>query len=298
MRVLITGAGGLVGRALQQHCLAAGDEVLPYDHAALDITNATLVEECILHQKPDAVINCAAWTDVDRCETDSQKAYAVNAHGPQNLARASSKANAAFITISTDYVFDGSKPEFYTQRDTPLPISVYGKAKLEGERLVQNEYARSVIVRTGFIFGLGGKNFLSRVVDLAREGQSLSAISDARGTPTYARDLASRLRELAVKDLPGTFHVVNSGNGATYEQFARTALKFAGLDDSVLKVVLTSTLKRPAPRPLNSRLRCLLSEAIGLQPMPSWEEGLRLFVEESLTRKSHVREHQSGAGKT
>jgi dTDP-4-dehydrorhamnose reductase len=283
LRVLITGAGGLVGRALQQHCTAAGDEVLAYNHSTLDITDAKLVEDSILQQKPDAVINCAAWTDVDGCETDSQKAYAVNAYGPENLARACSKANAAFITISTDYVFDGSKPEPYTQRDTPLPISVYGKAKLEGERLVQTEYARSVIVRTGFIFGLGGKNFLSRVVDLARQGQSLSAISDARGTPTYARDLASRLRELAVRDLPGTFHVVNSGNGATYEQFARTALKFAGLDDSVLKLVSMSTLKRRAPRPVNSRLRCLLSAAIGLQPMRFWEEGLRAFVNESVT---------------
>jgi dTDP-4-dehydrorhamnose reductase len=218
---------------------------------------------------------------VDGCETNSQKAYAVNANGPHNLARASSKAGAAFVTISTDYVFDGSKPEPYTQRDSPLPISVYGKAKLEGERLVQAEYARSVIVRTGFIFGLGGKNFLSRVVDLAREGQSVSAISDARGTPTYARDLASRLRELALKDLPGTFHVVNSGKGATYEQFARTALEFAGLDHSILNVVSMSTLKRPAARPVNSRLRCLLSEAVGLQPMRSWEEALRLFVDES-----------------
>jgi dTDP-4-dehydrorhamnose reductase len=266
---------------LQEHCAAAGDEVFAYERARLDITDAEMVDRHILQQRPDAVINCAAWTDVDGCEVDSQKAYAVNALGPENLARASRKAGSAFVAISTDYVFDGAKDGVYTQRDTPAPISIYGAAKLDGERRCQAEYGRTVIVRSGFIFGIGGKNFLSRLIDLARAGKPLVAISDATGTPTYSRDLALRLRELALRDLPGIFHVVNSGEGATYEQFARLALKFAGLDDSSLTAVNDASLKRPAPRPINSRLRCLLSEAIGLKPMPSWEEGVRRFVEES-----------------
>ncbi|HSE33842.1 MAG TPA: dTDP-4-dehydrorhamnose reductase [Pyrinomonadaceae bacterium] len=281
MRILVTGAGGLVGRALQQHCLAAGDEVLAYKREELDITDSDLVEGRIIQQKPDAVVNCAAWTDVDGCETNVEKAYAVNAYGPENLARASRKAGAAFVTISTDYVFDGTKQAPYTQRDTPYPLSVYGKAKLDGERRSQAEYARSVIVRTGYIFGLGGKNYLSRVVDLARDKQPLLAISDATGTPTYARDLASRLHELAKLDLPGIFHVVNAGEGATFEQFSRAALKLACLDDSVLKVVSMDSLKRPAPRPVDSRLDCLMSKAIGLAPLPDWQDGLRRFVVES-----------------
>jgi dTDP-4-dehydrorhamnose reductase len=280
LKVLITGAGGLVGQALQEHCARSGDEVLTYRREALDITDAVAVDRCVLQQAPDAVINCAAWTDVDGCETDSPKAYAVNATGPENLAQASRKAQAAFITISTDYVFDGTKEGPYTQRDTPSPISVYGKAKLDGEQRVQVAYARSIVVRTGFIFGPGGKNFLSRVVDNARQGQSIAAISDATGTPTYARDLAGRLRELVLKDLPGIFHVVNSGEGATYEQFARSALSLAGLEDATINVVSVASLSRPAPRPVNSRLQCLLSEAIGLKPLPPWEDGLRRFVEE------------------
>ena len=122
-------------------------------------------------------------------------------------------------------------------------------------------------------------------MDLARDGQQVFAISDATGTPTYARDLAARLRELAVHDRPGIFHVVNAGGGATYEQFARTALRFAGLDDAILKVVSTNSLKRPAPRPRDSRLECLLSKAIGLPELPTWEDGLRRFIEESATKQ-------------
>lgn len=285
MRVLITGAKGLVGSALHQHCAAGGDEVLAYDHAALDISVADAVHDCIRDQRPEAVINCAAWTDVDGCETNSEKAYAVNALGPENLARASRESGAAFITISTDYVFDGTKHAPYTQRDTPRPLSVYGQSKLDGERRAVAEYARTVIVRTGFIFGVGGKNFLSRVVDLAGDGQPVFAISDATGTPTYSRDLAERLRELALRGVPGIFHVVNAGQGATYEQFSRLALKLAGLDDSTLKVVSTASLKRPAPRPTDSRLECLLSKTIGLEDLPTWENALRRFIEERAAKQ-------------
>ena len=258
----------------------AGDEVLGYDRLSLDITDANTVERRIAEAQPDAVINCAAWTDVDGCETNAKKAYAVNALGPENLARASRKAQAAFLTISTDYVFDGLKQGHYTQRDTPAPLSVYGESKLEGERKAQAEYGRTVIVRTGFVFGVGGKNFLSRIVELGRNGGRLTAISDAAGTPTYARDLAGRLRELVSRDLPGVYHVVNSGEGATYEQFARLALKIAGIDDSILTTVTDESLKRPARRPINSRLRCLLSEAIGLIPMPAWEPAVTRFLGE------------------
>jgi dTDP-4-dehydrorhamnose reductase len=255
--------------------------VFAYDHGGLDISVADEVQRCVRNDRPDFVINCAAWTDVDGCETNPDKAYAVNAFGPENLARASREVEAEFVTISTDYVFDGEKGAPYTQEDTPRPISVYGEAKLEGERRSQSEYERTVIVRTGFIFGTGGRNFLSRVVELASGGQQLFAISDAIGTPTYARDLAARLRELAMLDRPGIFHVVNSGRGATYEQFSRAALKFAGLDDALLKVVSMKSLKRPAPRPVDSRLECLLSKAVGLTDLPAWEDGLRRFIEES-----------------
>ena len=278
MRVLVTGAAGLVGSALVEHCAASGDEVLAYHHHGLDITDASRVEDLILAQRPEAVINCAAWTDVDGCESNPEKARLANAAGPENLARASRKANAVLVTISTDYVFDGAKEGFYTQRDQPSPISVYGKYKLEGERRAQEAHARTIVVRSGYIFGPGGRNFLSTVIARAERGEKLKAIADYWGTPTYGHDLAVRLRELAIRDLPGVYHVVNSGDGASFETFSREALRLAGLDSAGLEVVNGDSLGRPAPRPHNSRLKCLLSDAIGLPPLRPWQDALAHFI--------------------
>ena len=199
--------------------------------------------------KPDVVFNCAAWTDVDGCESDPKRAERANALGPQLLAATCRDIGALLITISTDYVFDGAKEGFYTQRDHPNPISVYGRFKLDGERRAQTAYARTIVVRSGYIFGAGGTNFLSTVLDRARRSESLRAISDMAGTPTYAPDLAARLRELAELDLPGNYHVVNSGDGVSFEGFARTALAAAALDPALLQSSTLAELKRPAPRP-------------------------------------------------
>ena len=278
LRTLITGAKGLVGRALVEHCSASGDEVFAYDHNALDIADAAAVESVIAAQRPDAVINCAAWTDVDGCETNPAKAEHVNSLGPENLARASRNAGALLITISTDYVFDGEKEGFYTQRDQPRPISVYGRYKLEGERRAQEANPRTIVVRTGYIFGAGGKNFLSNVVAWGKSGKKLKAIRDYWGTPTYGRDLAIRLRELAVLDLPGIYHVVSSGDGASFETFSVEAFRLAGLNPSLLEVIDGDSLGRPAPRPRNSRMKCLLSPSVGLPPLPHWQEGLAHFL--------------------
>jgi dTDP-4-dehydrorhamnose reductase len=268
----------MVGRALSDHCRAIGDQVFSYDHRSLDISAPKIVRETLRRDRPDAVINCAAWTDVDGCETDHEHAFAANARGPENLANASRELNARLVTISTDYVFDGEKEGFYTQRDQANPQSVYGASKLDGERKAQLAYARTIVVRTGFIFGPGGSNFLSTIVERAGRGEKLKAIADAYGTPTYSRDLAARLRELVQLDLPGTFHVVNAGEGMSYEVFARAALEVAGYTSTKLESVATSSLHRPAPRPRNSRLRCLLSEAIGLTPLPFWKDSLTDFV--------------------
>lgn len=279
MKIVITGAGGLVGRSLTEHCLAAGDDVFPFAHSELDIANYEQVEILVSESKPDAVVNCAAWTEVDACESDPTRANDVNALGPWNLARASKNVNCAFLTISTDYVFDGTKQGFYTQRDTPNPQSVYGHSKLEGERRAQAAYARTIVVRTGYVFGHGGRNFLSTLVEKARRGEPLKAISDSWGTPTYAPHLATRLRELVVRDLPSIFHVVNAGEGATFKQFADLALREARCADAQVEAVSLDSLNRPAARPRNSKLRCLLSEAIGLEPLPSWQLGLTQFLQ-------------------
>ena len=268
----------MVGQALRSVCSLAGDNVRPFDRAVLDIGDSQKVRAVITAEKPDVVINCAAWTDVDGCETDPERAMSANALGPENLAASCREVGAGFVTISTDYVFDGTKEGFYTQRDDPNPQSVYAVSKLEGERRAQRACARSIVVRSGFIFGAGGRNFLSTIVQRAIRGERLLAIRDSWGTPTYAPDLAQRLRELATRDLPGIYHSVNSGEGASFEDFLWTALEAAEIKNADVKTVSTEDLKRPAPRPRNSRLQCLLSEAIGLEPLPNWREAVSVFA--------------------
>jgi dTDP-4-dehydrorhamnose reductase len=268
----------MVGQALKNHCLASGDDVLAFDHQSMDISDFDSVKSIFLSTKPEAVINCAAWTDVDGCELDPSRAKAANALGPENLATASRLVDAAFVTISTDYVFDGAKEGFYTQRDDPNPQSVYAQSKLEGERRAQLAYARTIVVRSGFIFGPGGKNFLSTVVNLARSGGNMKAISDSYGTPTFSLHLAARLRDLAKLDLPGIYHVVNSGDGVSFAGFARLALDLSGFEALKLETISMNSLNRPAPRPANSRLKCLLSEGLGLAPLPFWERAVAEFV--------------------
>ena len=280
MRVVVTGARGLVGRAVSEHCAAVGDEVFSYGHKDLDITDRDAVQEVVRGDRPDVVINCAAWTNVDGCESDETRAFAANAAGPENLAAACREAQCIFITISTDYVFDGAKSGFYTQLDEPNPESVYAASKLEGERLSALAYDRAIIVRTGYVFGRGGINFLSTVVERIQKGERLKAISDTYGTPTYAKDLAVRLRELAEKNVAGIYHVVNSGPGVSFEEFTRKAVVLIGNREVMVESVSADALNRPAKRPRNSRMRCLLTEKIGLPPLRDWETALEEFVRE------------------
>jgi len=278
LRVVVTGGRGLVGRAVAEHCAAVGDEVLSYGHKDLDISDRDAVRQVISGNRPDVVINCAAWTNVDGCESDQERAFAANAAGPENLAAACKEAECIFITISTDYVFDGAKSGFYTQLDEPNPESVYAASKLEGERLSALAYGGSIIVRTGYVFGPGGINFLSTVVERIKKGERIKAISDAYGTPTYAKDLAVRLRELAQKNVAGIYHVVNSGPGVSFEEFTRKAIALLGNREVVVEAVSSDALNRPAKRPRNSRMRCLLTEKIGLPPLRDFESALEDFL--------------------
>lgn len=282
MKVLVTGARGLVGRAVTEHCRGNRDEVRDFDHRGLDISNEDSVRDTLTAAQPDVVINCAAWTDVDGCESDPEHAMVANARGPELLASVCRELNALLVTISTDYVFDGEKEGFYTQRDEPNPLSKYGHSKLEGERRAQAAWKRTIVVRSGYIFGPGGKNFLSTFLGLARQGKPLKAISDMAGTPTYAIDLAPRLRQLADVDEPGIYHVVNGGEGVSFKGFAEAGLEIAGLDVGLLQSVTLAELNRPAPRPRNSRLQCLLSPALGLEPLRNWRDSLKEFATTNL----------------
>lgn len=279
MKVLITGANGMVAKAAISFCESIGDEVLPFTRGELDISDRQVVFDVFEREKPDAVLNCAAYTDVDGAEKDRESSYGANAFGVENLALGSKAIDSAFVTISTDYVFDGSKNDFYTQRDTPDPLeSVYSKSKLEGEIRARNAYARSIIVRSGWIFGEGGTNFLSVMHKLLAEGKTIKVIRDSFGTPTFANDLAKRLRELAELDLPAIFHVTNAGGGTSYEGFARKVCEIKGFDAGMLENVSCDTLNRPAPRPKSSKLKCLFSEKFGLSELPHWESALSVFL--------------------
>lgn len=278
MKILITGANGMVAKAAIEHCRKRGDEVVALTRQQLDIGDRDATNETFTRERFDGVINCAAYTDVDGAESTQEISYRANADGVENLAKAAKKINAAFVTISTDYVFDGAKSDFYTQRDTPNPQGVYAQSKLEGEIRARNAYARSIIVRSGWIYGGGGTNFLSVMHKLLGEGKSIKAISDSYGTPTFAGDLAKRLRELVELDLPGTYHVTNSGDGTTYEGFARKVAEIKGFDQNLIQTVSTHDLQRPAPRPLSSKLACLFSQKFGLAPMQNWEQALAEFL--------------------
>ncbi|MFN6964546.1 MAG: dTDP-4-dehydrorhamnose reductase [Pyrinomonadaceae bacterium] len=278
MKILITGANGMVARAAAEHCRSIGDDVVALSRQQMDIAHRPSVESTIADVAPDAVINCAAYTNVDGAEADEQAAYDANAAGVENLAAACRIVGSRFVTISTDYVFDGSKDGFYTQRDTPAPQGVYARTKRRGEILALSTYARSIVVRSGWIYGDGGTNFLSVIPRLLAEGKTIKAIGDSFGTPTYAGDLARRLRELAELDLPCIFHVTNSGEGTSYYGFAEKVCDLGGFDRSLLERVSKDDLNRPAPRPANSKLACLFTPRLGLAPMPPWDEALESFM--------------------
>jgi dTDP-4-dehydrorhamnose reductase len=278
MKVLVTGANGMVAKATIEHCRSMGDEVVAKQRQELDISDRDAVLGLLVEQKFDVVLNCAAYTNVDGAEENAGQCFAANSTGVENLALASKETGSAFVTISTDYVFDGTKGSAYDQRDTPMPLSVYAKSKLEGEFKARNAYARSIIVRAGWIFGTDGTNFLSVMHKLLGDGKKIKAISDSYGTPTYAADLAKRLRELALADLPATYHVANEGSGTTFFDFASKVCAIRGYDENLVEGVLMDSLSRPAPRPRDSRMTCLFSKKFGLPPLQSWEEALVEFL--------------------
>lgn len=285
MKILITGANGMVARAAVEYCRSLGDDVTALTRADLDIADLDAVVTSIGDARPDAVLNCAAYTNVDAAENNEEICFKINADGVENLANACKSFGAGFVTISTDYVFDGMKYGFYTQRDTPNPQGIYAKSKREGEIRACYVYSRSIVVRSGWIYGRGGTNFLSVMPDLLAGGKSIQAIDDSYGTPTYANDLAKRIRELAEADLPFIFHITNSGPGTSYLGFAEKVCEIGGFDKSLLQPTSKDDLKRPAPRPANSKMSCLLSERLGLKPMRNWEDALKSFLTASQNRE-------------
>lgn len=276
---MITGAGGLLGRSMHARLADSGWRVVALPHAELDITSEEDVQDSVENIRPDVLINCVATADVDRCEVDPEWAFAVNATGPRFLACACREIGAEIVHISTDYVFDGSKQGFYTQDDEPNSPSVYGKSKLAGELAVREEADRFYIVRTSWLFGAGGKNFGSRVIEYARKGGPLKGVIDQTSIPTYAPDLAVRIEEIIDLGVHELYHATSTGP-TTWFEFARLALDLAGLQAVKIEPVTRAELNQRAPRPQNSAMRCLVSEKLGFLPLRHWKDALAEFVRE------------------
>jgi dTDP-4-dehydrorhamnose reductase len=278
-KAMITGAGGLLGRSMRARLTELGWRVVALPHVELDITDEAGVRRAVEAVHPDVLINCAATADVDRCEIEPDWAYAINEKGPRLLARACREYGSDIVHVSTDYVFDGSKQGFYTQEDPTLPLSVYGNSKLAGEFAVREEAERFYLVRTSWLFGPGGKNFGSRVIEYARKGAPLKGVTDQTSIPTYAPELAARIEEIITLGAHGLYQVTSSGP-ATWYDFARIALDLAGMSDVEIEPVTRAALNQRAPRPHNSAMRCLVSEKLGLEPLQHWRDALVEFVKD------------------
>ena len=261
MRVVITGAGGQLGHDLVD--AFADHEVVAADHARLDVADRDAVLQLLGTVQPDAVVHAGAWTAVDACEGDPDRAFQVNALGTRHVAEGARLAGAHVVYVSTDYVFDGTAPVPYTEWDTPNPQSVYGRSKLGGERELDDG---STIVRTSWVCGLHGGNMVKTVLRLDAEHDELAFVDDQHGHPTFTPDLAEMIKHLVVARLPGLFHVTNQGQ-TTWFQFARDVLAAAGRNPDKVRPIATAELDppRPAPRPANSVLD---NAALRLQGIP------------------------------
>lgn len=280
MRVLITGAGGQVGQELVRTCTEAGDEVIACDRRALDLADRGSVYQAITSTQPDVVVHAGAWTEVDACEGDPDRAFLVNALGTGWVADASRRVGAHLLYLSTDYVFDGTKAEPYQEWDAPNPQSVYGRSKWEGERAVEAHAPGSTVVRTSWVCGAHGANMVRTVLRLADEPE-LAFVDDQRGIPTFTADLAPMVRRLAVERRSGMHHVTNQGE-TTWHGFARDVLSLTGRDPDKVRAIGTSEVDPPraAPRPAFSVLDNAALRLAGLPLLPHHRDALeRLLVE-------------------
>lgn len=274
--VCIVGAKGMLGRELVRLCEGAdGFRPIAYhalDREEIDIREPVSTGKVINELRPSIVINAAAYTDVDGCESNRDEAEAANALGPMNLARACQRYDTLLIQVGTDYVFDGQKTEPYRPTDRVHPKSVYGRTKADGEQNVREICDRHVIVRSSWLFGAGGKNFVKTILRLAREREELKIVDDQVGSPTYARDLAAILLALGGTSLNGTYHYCNADRCSWYA-FAGEIVRQAGLSTRILPQS-TAELNRPAPRPAFSVLDSQdLVRELGIEIRP-WQQAL------------------------
>ncbi len=252
MKVLITGAAGQLGRDVVDACLTAGDAVVAADRPSLDITDVGAVRRAVEAERPDAIINCAAYTAVDDCEVNEALAHTINADAVAHLAAAADGTGAHLVQVSTDYVFDGTLDRPYREDDATNPLSAYGRTKLAGERAVGDDAA---IVRTSWVCGEYGNNMVKLVLRLFQTAPELAFVDDQRGCPTFTADLAQALRTVAAERRTGVHHLTNQ-RAVSWFEFVREIVESAGGDPAMVRPITTAELDppRPAPRPANSVL--------------------------------------------
>jgi dTDP-4-dehydrorhamnose reductase len=275
MRILVTGAGGQLGIDVVSACEDQGDEVVALDRAQLDVTDRAQVSEAVAAARPDVVINCAAWTAVDACESDPGRAQAVNGMAVRWLAEACDATNAHLVQLSTDYVFDGMLDRAYAESDATNPQSEYGRSKFFGEQEALTLGSGAVVVRTSWVCGRNGSNMVKTVMRQANEHPQLSFVSDQVGNPTFTQDLAPLLRTIGRDRLSGVIHATNQESCSWY-QFAQAVVIAMGRDPAMVVPITTADLQppRPAPRPANSVLDNVVLRALGYPSLRNYHDPL------------------------
>jgi dTDP-4-dehydrorhamnose reductase len=279
MRLLVTGAAGMLGHDVTAAAARAGHEVTPLPRRELDVRDAAATRAILAAERPDAVLNCAAWTDVDGAEANEREATEINGAGAGNVAAAAAAAGAFCVHVSTDYVFDGTATSPYVESSPTGPMSAYGRSKLAGEIAVANGAPDGhAIVRSSWLFGEHGGNFVATILRLASERDALTVVDDQVGCPTFTGHLATALVEIAEQRLTGIRHVAGAGECSWYDL---AAAAFAATGASVdLSRGRTADLDRPAPRPAYSVLR---SEHPDTPVLPPWQDGLNAYLELGVT---------------
>ncbi len=274
MKILVAGAGGQLGQELAEILPGRGHETIALARNGLDITDASSVNKNIGRHAPDLVINAAAYTDVDGCETEPETAYAVNATGPRNLAQACGEEGCDLLHVSTNYVFDGEDGRPYEPFDPPRPISAYGRTKLAGEEYVKHLCNRWYVVRTAGVYGRG-HNFVRTMLRVGKERDALKVKDDEFVSPTYARDLAQGIAEVVENKLYGLYHLTNAGSCSWYE-FTREILDLAGIETEV-QPIPAAEYPLPAARPANGVISGL-GNPQGSPKLRHWREALADYL--------------------
>ncbi len=273
MKLLVTGAAGMLGRDVMLAAGNAGHDVVGFGRAELDVTDAAGLAKKFDLERPDVVINCAAWTDVDGAESAEEAAFAVNGTGAGNVAAAAAQAGASVVYVSSDYVFDGAKGAAYVESDQPAPLSAYGRTKLAGEEATVAANKRHFVVRSAWLFGIGGPNFVETMLRLAGSGNEVLVVRDQVGSPTYTWHLAYGIVRL-IEGIEFGIHHMAAASQCSWYEFAREIFEQAKVECKVLSIT-TEEFGRPAPRPPFSALTSQREHAIRL---PTWQDGLAGYL--------------------